>query len=511
MLYALSLSPFVAALLMALSSGRDTRAALRLSFVLSVVIAAFGICALVQGGSTPVHAWFQLWGTDATIGFGLRADGLSAWLIQLVTLLTPVALLGSHRQVSQRMREYAVAIFVLSGAMINCLLVTDIVLFYVFFEAMLVPTLILVAMFGDEQRKVAGLQFFLYTMFGSIFMLVAIWYLAVHAGTTDLSVLAALLNEGESGVGDNARWWCFLAFVFAFSVKVPLMPLHSWQAPIYASAPTGAVILLSGAMAKIGAYGFLRIVLPMFPDETIASAPCMMIISGIGVVVGALLAIAQTDLKRMLAFSSLSHLSLVIVGIFSLHSAALTGAVIQMMGHGFAIAALFVMVGWLERQFGHRQIDRLGALAQKVPVMAVLFVMAMLSAVAMPGTASFVGEFLLLFGIAQQFPGHLLLVAIIGTSVILGAVYMLRATQKVFYGPAKDDFSHIQAWYKSEAIAVVPMLLCSFYFGLYATPISSSVAEMAKELSYKSSEADAEAEVEIKSPKVSQIQQGEQR
>lgn len=487
MLFALSCFPFIAAVIMALSSGRDTRAALRLSVAMSLIIAVIGIAAFQRGGQTDPWAWFTLWGSDATIHYSLLCDGLSGWLVQLVTLLTPVALLGAHRQITQRMREYAVAIFVLAGAMINCLLVTDIVLFYVFFEAMLVPTLVLVAMFGDEQRKPAGLQFFLYTMFGSIFMLVAIWYLAIHAGTTDIRSLAAVMTITDSQVAGfidpDFQWNCFLAFFFAFAVKVPLMPLHSWQAPIYASAPTGAVILLSGAMAKIGAYGFLRIVLPLFPDESLASSTCVMAMAGVGVVAGALLAIAQTDLKRMLAFSSLSHLSLVILGIFSFHEAAITGAVVQMVAHGFAVAALFVMVGWLERQFGHRQIDRLGGLAQKVPVMAVLFVAAMLCSVAVPGTASFVGEFLLFFGIYQSHPEHLIWVAIIGTSIILGAVYMLRATQRVFYGPAKGDFDHIQAWYKSEAIAVVPMLLCSFFFGFYATPISNSVKDLTSQLS----------------------------
>lgn len=482
MLYALSLFPFFAAIIMALSSGRDAQAALRLSLALSLVLAGIGVAALMQGGETAVHPWFSLWGTDATISFALSCDHLSGWLVQLVTLLTPVALLGAQRQVSQRMREYATTIFLLAAAMINCLLVTDLVLFYIFFEAMLVPTLVLIAMFGDEQRSIAGLRFFIYTMFGSIFMLVAIWFLAAHAGTTDINSLANLLagdaggeGAGLAGISEQQLFLCFLAFVFAFAVKVPLMPLHSWQAPVYASAPTGAVILLSGAMAKIGAYGFLRIVLPLFPEAARVSAPCMMIIAGISVIAGALLAIAQTDLKRMLAFSSLSHLGLVIAGIFSFNNAAIGGALVQMLGHGFAIAALFVMVGWLERQFGHRQIDRLGALAQKVPVMAVLFVTAMLCAVAVPGTTSFVGEFLVLFGIFQAYPAHLILVLILGTSMILGAVYMLRATQKVFYGPAKDDFSHIQPWYKSEALAVVPMLLISIIFGVYASPITNGL------------------------------------
>lgn len=476
MLHALILAPFIAAIIMALASGNDSKAALRLALSLALSIAVIGLCVLCNQGSTEAMHWFTLPASDCTVSYQLRADGLSAWLLQLVTLLTPVALLGAQRQIGKRMREYAVAVFILSGCMTAAFLVTDLVLFYIFFEAMLVPTLVLIALFGDEQRKKVGMQFFIYTMFGSIFFLVSIWYMAVHCQTTDI----ASLPQALSLLGDEQRWYLFLGCLCAFAVKVPLMPFHSWQAPLYACAPSGAVVLIAGAMAKLGAYGMLRIVLPLFPLEAAQAADCVIMLGGIGVVVGALLAIAQTDLKRMLAFSSLSHLGLVVVGIFSapeLHAdnIAYHGAVVQLLGHGFSIAALFVLVGWLERQFGHCQLDRLGGLAEKVPVMAVLFVVASMAAVALPGTAGFAGEFMLLCGIFMNQDASIALVLILGVSIVLGAVYMLRAIQKIFYGPAKDDFNHIQAWYRSEAIAVIPMLICSFIFGFYPAAISNDL------------------------------------
>src|ERR1043165_4901322 len=423
LLYALLVAPIVAALLTVFASGKDGESSFRLGLVLSVLIALLGLplvcCVTVLDASLP---WFTLWGTNATVHLHFASDGLSAWLIQLVTWLTPIAILGSRKLVGERMRDFAAAVLTMEALMMGPLLARDLVVFYVFFEAMLVPMLVLIALFGGAERRSASLWFFLYTMFGSIFMLVGIWWLAWKPGSTELArVIADLPGLRASGqLTAEGECWLFAAFVLAFAVKGPLVPFHSWQAKTYSETPAGGAVLLAGAMAKIGVYGFLRFVLPMFPALSAQYADVFVWLGLIGVVGGALVAMAQDDIKRMIAFSSLSHLSLVMVGIFSFHQAALAGVPVQMVAHGLSVAALFLLVGFLEARSSSRGLDDFGGLADKAPIFAVLFVITALASAALPGTANFVGEFMLLFGSYLGLGFGVALIA--GLSVILGAV-----------------------------------------------------------------------------------------
>jgi NADH-quinone oxidoreductase subunit M len=492
LLYALLVAPLVAALLTVFASGKDGESSFRLGLLLSVLVALLGLplvtCMPLLDASLP---WFTLWGTNATVHLHLANDGLSAWLIQLVTWLTPIAILGSRKLVGDRMRDFAASVLVMEALMIGALLSRDLVLFYLFFEAMLVPMLVLIALFGGAERRSASLWFFLYTMFGSIFMLVAIWWLAWKTGSTELArVIADLPGLRASGqlTADGERW-LFFAFALAFAVKVPLVPFHSWQAKTYSETPAGGAVLLAGAMAKIGVYGFLRFVLPMFPALSAEYAHIFVWLGLIGVVGGALVAMAQDDVKRMIAYSSLSHLSLVMVGIFSFHQAALAGVPLQMVAHGLSVAALFLLVGFLEARSSSRGLDDFGGLADRTPIFAVLFVISALASAALPGTANFIGEFMLLFG---SYLGLGFAVALIaGLSVILGAVYLLRWVQRWLYGKRHPSLDRLPDLGASEILAVVPLLLASFFFGFYPKPINAQSVPVVVELARPAREAAA--------------------
>ena len=524
MLYALLVAPLIAALATAFASGKDGESSFRLSLFLSLLVAGLGLplitCMPVLDSSIP---WFTLWGTNATIHLHLASDGLSGWLIQLVTWLTPVALLGSRKLIGERMREFAVSVLAMEALMIGALLARDLVVFYLFFEAMLIPMVVIIALYGAAERRSAALWFFLYTMFGSVFMLVSIWWLAWKIGSTEVSAITASLPQinalldGQVGRILIPFYWLlyplrelvvvvmwiphacgihaldfllapvdlidhlrhlftvgdllFCSFALAFAVKVPLVPFHSWQARVYAETPAGGMVLLAGAMAKIGIYGFLRFVLPIFPALSAHYAHYFIDLGLVAVVGGALIAIMQDDAKRMLAFSSLSHLGLVMVGIFTFQSAALSGVTVQMVAHGLSIAALFLLVGFLEGRTSSRSRDDFGGLADKMPVFALLLVASALASAALPGSANFVGELLLLFGayLASGFA----VAAIAGLSVIFGVVYLLILVQRWLYGKRHPSLDTISDLGPAEIAAVVPLLLISLFFGFYPHPISS--------------------------------------
>lgn len=498
MLYALLIAPVLAALLTAFASGKDGDSSFRLGFALSLLIAALGLplitCMPALQSSIP---WFTLWGTNATVHLHLASDGLSAWLIQLVTWLTPIALLGSRHLVGERMRDFAVALLAMEALMIGALLSRDLVVFYLCYEGMLIPMVVLIALFGGAERRAASLWFFLYTMLGSVFMLVGIWWLAWKIGSTDLAYIISHLPDLRSSnqLSAQGELWLFLSFVLAFAVKVPLVPLHSWQARTYAEAPAGAAVLLAGAMAKIGVYGFLRFVLPMFPALSAEWSSVFVVLGLIGVIGGALVALAQDDVKRMIAFSSLSHLSLVMVGVFSFHPAALSGVPVMMVAHGLSVAALFLLVGYLEHRSQTRGIDDFGGLAGRMPILALLFVVTALATAGLPGTANFIGEFLLLFGTYAGLGWWT--AAIAGLSVILGVVYLLRLIQRWFYGKRHPSLDRLHDLGAGEVMAVVPLLIASFVLGFYPKPITDQTVAVMEKLGKPAREAGRAASAKV--------------
>jgi NADH-quinone oxidoreductase subunit M len=476
LLLSLLAAPILAALVAFFASGKDSDANTRLGLFLSLAIALLGLPLVTSMPNLSVSIpWFTLWGTGAEVKLSLVNDGLSGWLIQLVTWLTPVAILGARGAVGERMRDFMAAVFAMQALMIGALLSRDLVFFYLCYEGMLVPMLVIICLFGGDDRRTSALWFFLYTMLGSVMMLVGIWYLAWKLGSTDLGAVAA----GIQTLPANAQGWLFWAFALAFAVKLPVIPLHGWQARTYAETPGAAVVLLAGAMAKIGGYGFLRFVLPLFPAQSAEHASLFIILGLIATVGGALVAMAQDDAKRMLAYSSLSHLGLVLVGIFTFTPAALNGAAVQMVAHGLSISALFLLVSYLENRSKTFGLDDFGGLITQTPLLGVLFIIAALASAALPGTMNFIGEFQLLLGLYQG--GGVWLAGIAGLSVILGVVYLLVLIQKWFFGKAgsAETYRDLSV---GEALAVVPLLMASFFFGFYPAPVSSQAGAVAEQL-----------------------------
>ena len=405
--------------------------------------------------------WIPQWG----INYSLGVDGISLWLVLLTTLLTPVVFLASWNTIHKHPKEYVISFLIMEAAMIGVFIATDLLLFYVFFELTLLPMYLVIGVWGGANRIYAAIKFFLFTVTGSLLMLLGIIYLAFlqyhHSGVpsfaiTDLYGLTLPLRTQSILFG---------AFALAFAIKVPLFPLHTWLPDAHVEAPTGGSIILAGVMLKMGTYGFLRFVLPFFPDATAKYAPLMLALAVIGVVYGALVAWVQPDMKKLVAYSSVSHLGFCVLGIFALNQTAIEGSILQMVNHGLSTGALFLLVGVVYERRHTRLLADYGGIARTMPLYATLFVISMLSSVGLPGLNGFVGEFLILAGSFKTHPRW----TIIATSgVILAAIYLLWLVQRVFFGPiTNDENRHIPdiAW--NEVAAMVPLILLMVWIGVH--------------------------------------------
>ncbi|NOT29807.1 MAG: NADH-quinone oxidoreductase subunit M [Planctomycetes bacterium] len=437
MLALLCFLPLAGALLL-LCLPRASDAVLRLvALGVTLVVAGLGL-ALFLGfdGELPgfqaefVREWFALAGPDGTIPVRLHLglDGVSLLLVALTALLMPLVVLSSYGHVHTRVKEFLLWLLVMETGMLGVFLALDLVLFYFFWELSLVPLYFLVGIWGGERRLYATIKFFLYTVAGSLVMLVAvialIWKLG-SASVPDLFLHTAALEP-------TTQAWIFAAFALAFAIKVPLLPFHTWLADAHTEAPTSGSVLLAGVLLKMGTYGLLRFGIQLFPAMAIDAAPVFLALGAFGIVYGALLAMAQDDLKRLIACSSVSHLGFVVLGLFALNSAGLRGAVLQMINHGLSTGLLFLLVGMVYERTHTRQLERYGGLAAVMPVFALFFVFTVLSSVGLPGLNGFVGEYLILAGTFEVSPAW----ATLGVSgVVLGAVYLLTATRRMLFGP----------------------------------------------------------------------------
>lgn len=437
MLALLCFLPLAGALLL-LCLPRASDARLRL-VALGVTLVAAGLgLALFLGfdGETPgfqaefVREWFALAGPDGTIPVRLHLglDGVSLLLVALTALLMPLVVLSSYGHVHARVKEFLVWLLVMETGMLGVFLALDLVLFYFFWEVSLVPLYFLVGIWGGERRLYATIKFFLYTVAGSLVMLVAvialIWQLG-SASVPDLFLHTAALEP-------TTQAWIFASFALAFAIKVPLLPFHTWLADAHTEAPTSGSVLLAGVLLKMGTYGLLRFGIQLFPAMALDAAPVFMAVGAFGIVYGALLAMAQDDLKRLIACSSVSHLGFVVLGLFALTGAGLRGAVLQMINHGLSTGLLFLLVGMVYERTHTRALERYGGLAAVMPVFALFFVFTVLASVGLPGLNGFVGEYLILAGTFEVSP----LWAALGVSgVVLGAVYLLTATRRMLFGP----------------------------------------------------------------------------
>jgi NADH-quinone oxidoreductase subunit M len=434
----------------------------------------------------PAQAGYQFveqysWIPQFGITYHLGLDGISLFLVILTTLLISISILYSGGgDIETRPREFCFFMLVLETGLLGALVAVDLFLFYVFWEVMLVPMYFLIGIWGHGRKYYATFKFILFTTLGSLLMLVAILYLvrAAHAHlgylTFDLPRLYDIpLSRSE------ARW-LFAGFAIAFAIKVPMWPVHTWLPDAHTEAPTAGSVILAGVMLKMGTYGFLRFAIPLFPTVAVEAAPLFMALAVIGIIYGALVAMVQPDLKRLVAYSSVSHLGFVMLGIFALDRQGVEGAVYQMLNHGISTGALFLLVGMIYLRRHTREISEFGGLWKSVPLYSAIFMVVMLSSIGLPGLNGFVGEFLILVG---AFLSHRLFVYVAVTGLILGALYMMWAYERVIWGPLTNALNRTIADLGAREIAVmVPLIALMLLMGVYPRPllerIEPSVAAM---------------------------------
>ena len=419
------------------------------------------------------HAWIPAFGIDYLLG----VDGISLFLVVLTGLLTPVALLSSWVSVHGRVRAFSMCILALESAMVGVFASVDLFLFYVFWDAMLVPMYFLIGVWGYERRVYAAVKFMLYTMAGSVLMLVAILSLAYAHDVMTGSYSFDLVALSSLPLSGRFQFWGFLAFAIAFAIKVPLFPFHTWLPDAHVEAPTAGSIILAGVLLKMGTYGLVRFAFPLFPEAALFFAPYLAGLAVVGIIYGALVAMVQPDLKKLVAYSSVSHLGFVVLGIAAMNLQGVEGAVYQMLSHGVSTGALFLIVGMLSDRRHTRLISEFGGLKGVTPKLTAAFLVVTLSSIGLPGLNGFVGEFLILLG---AFRWHAGLAAVAALGVVLSAVYMLWMFQRVNYGEVtRQDNAHLPDLSPREWWALGPLLAMIVVMGvapnLFLRPMEPSV------------------------------------
>ncbi len=396
----------------------------------------------------------------------VAVDGIALVLVILTTFITPLIVLASWHQTS-RVKGYFTAFLALEAIVIGVFTSMDLLLFYVFFEASLVPMYIIIGIWGGKNRRYAAVKFFLYTLFGGLLMLTGILYLLNQAGTFDYESIQAL------DIAVEAQRWLFVAFFVAFAVKVPLFPVHTWLPDAHTEAPTAGSVFLAAILLKMGGFGMLRYSLPLFPDATREFVPWILGLSVIGILYGAVVALMQKDIKKLIAYSSVSHMGFVVLGIFALNGTAMSASVVQMINHGLSTGALFLLIGFLYERRHTREIADFGGLAKKVPVMAGLWLLVSMSSLALPGLNGFVGEFPILLGTFQEVPWAGVLASF---GAVLAALYLLWAYQRMFHGPLEGEDNHATTdLTKLEIGVLAPLAVLIVVIGIYPKPLYDTV------------------------------------
>ncbi|HUN64846.1 MAG TPA: NADH-quinone oxidoreductase subunit M [Bacteroidota bacterium] len=426
------------------------------------------------------HSWIPAFNISYHVGI----DGMALLLVLLTTLLTPIAMLCSWTSITERVRQYTIMLLLLETGMLGVFTALDLFLFYVFWEAMLIPMYFIIGIWGGRNRVYAAVKFFLYTMVGSLLMLVAILSLAYYAATLpDGKFTTDLLELYKIGpaVPQALQIWMFLAFTLSFAIKVPLFPFHTWLPDAHVEAPTAGSVLLAGVLLKMGTYGLLRYCLPLFPQSAIACMPYISALAVIGIIYGGLVSMVQTDIKKLVAYSSVSHLGFVVLGIFAFTEEGTQGAILQMINHGLSTGGLFLLVGMLYDRRHTRQISDFGGIAKVMPLFAIVLMIVSLSSAGLPGLNGFVGEFLILLG---AFHSPLLShtdVVLAALGVIIAAVYLLWMYQRVIFGkvtnPANQGLADLN--FRERAL-LLPVLLFIVWIGIYPGTFLSVSAQTAK-------------------------------
>ena len=470
-----------AAVILAVRGDEDTVAANARWTALwtSLIVLALSLVLWVK--FDPGESGFQFnesmpWMAHYRIGYKMGVDGISVLFVLLSTVLTPICILASWESITVKVREYMLAFLVLETMMVGMFCATDFVVFYMFFEGVLIPMYLIIGIWGGPRRVYAAVKFFLFTLTGSVLMLLALVAMWLHAGTTDIAVLM------ETQFPYHMQGWLFLALFASFAVKVPMWPVHTWLPDAHVEAPTAGSVILAGVLLKMGAYGFLRFSVPMLPDAAQHYAPFIYTLSVIAVIYTSLVALAQEDMKKLIAYSSVAHMGVVTIGIFTFNEQGIQGALFQMLSHGIVSGALFLIVGVVYDRIHSREIVRYGGLADRMPAYAFVFMLFTMASVGLPGTAGFVGEFLVIVGAAQV---NFWLALLGGSGMILGAVYMLYLYRRVVFGGlTRDDLRHILDLNPREWAVFAPLIVLTLWMGIYPSSFTSffdgTVAAMVK-------------------------------
>lgn len=453
---------------------------------LTIALITLGMAGVLLIGFDPTTAGYQFverfaWLPDYGVSYYLGIDGVSIWLVGLTALLSVLAIALSFG-IQERVREFLIWMLVLETALLGVFMALDVILFYVFFELTLVPAYFLISVWGGRDRAAAALKFFLYTFFGSLFMLIASLVLAFEyqkvfgALTFELPRLQAFVLE--RGLPGDLETWLFWGFVLAFTVKLPLVPLHTWWPQAMGAAPLPLLVVF----LKTGAYGLMRFAIPMFPDAAQAFAPIMVALGAIAIVYGAIVAVMQSEMRRVALYAVVSHAGFIVMGLFSLTPEGFVGSVLQQLNHGITMGAMFLLLGLLELRTRTLQIAELGGLKQQMPLFSALFLIVMLASVALPGTNNFVGEFLCLLGAYRSahagiYPIGWVVLGVAGT--VLAAVYMLWMFQRVFYGPVPSRWRELPDLRPAELALVLPLVVLIFWLGVRPAPFTRAMEQVA--------------------------------
>ena len=464
-------SPVLGAIVVQLLPQEPVRVPRIAAFVAALV--PFALALVMLGRFDPAVGTLQLreqvrWIPQLGVDYAMGVDGFSLWLILLTTFLTPVVILAAWTDITDRVRLFMVFMLVLESAMLGALCATDLLLFFFFWEFMLIPMAFVIWLWGHGRRQYAATKFIIYTLAGSAFMLVGIIYLSLrHAKATGAPSFDITTLYGTP-LTYTEQVWLFAAFTFAFMIKVPMVPFHTWLPDAHTEAPTGGSVDLAGVLLKMGAYAFLRFSIPMFPLAAQDAFPLVMVLAVIGIVYGALVAYPQPDMKRLVAYSSVSHMGFVMLGLYAFNLTGITGGVLQMVNHGLSTGALFILVGLIYDRTHTREISQYGGIWGTVPLWSAFFLVVTLSSIGLPGLNGFVGEFLILSGAFRAHP----VAGAVGTlGIILGAVYMLTMYQRVAFGPVTHEANRSLAdLNRREVFVAASMVLFMVWIGLYPRP-----------------------------------------
>jgi NADH-quinone oxidoreductase subunit M len=486
-LTSLVLLPILGAVLVALL-GRE-RDGLARQIALAVSLVTFGVSLVMWAKFDPASAAYQFeerhaWLPDFGVSYHLGVDGISLWLVVLTTFLTPISLLCSWESIEERVPAFLAFMLALEAAMIGVFVSLDLFLFYVFWDAMLIPMYFLIGIWGYDRRIYAATKFLLYTMAGSVLMLIAIIWVAYYHRTVTGTPSFDLVDLYALDIPGGLQTWLFLAFAVAFAIKVPLFPFHTWLPDAHVQAPTAGSVILAGVLLKMGTYGLLRFAFPLFPEAAQHFAPWIATLAVIGIVYGALVAMVQPDMKKLVAYSSVSHLGIVVLGLCALTVQGVQGAVYQMLAHGISTGGLFLIVGMLSDRRHTRQIAEFGGLKLVMPKLVGAFLLITLASVALPGMNGFIGEFLILVGTfsSTSLMSARMLTTFAATGVILSAVYMLWMFQRVNYGPISNDKNRgLRDLSPREWMVIAPICAMAVIMGVvpgwFLKPMEASVTK----------------------------------